>query len=1039
MTKQITHTLSTPVAKVSVFLFMLVVHCVGIFGQPNKANINILNNKSGLAGLEAKWFFIDDQSHIWIETTTGLDQWNGYRFAHHNPPTLPVTNDPYRPPKFEAAAEDADHIYFYYFENPDEYDAFNKHNRTFEQRSFVEQLGSGKHQVKTNPLGNPYALVLEDHQARIHDLFSDTVFTIAPSNHLDKIAEFVPGKDGFWLRDSSFHIVYMPKNGEPVAYPAPENLGRRNGISQVNHVFHETLEGDLWYSIPDYSGLYKQKRGAAEPLLIPNIDEDKNVVNLWMDKKGRTLIALSYKRQVIRDYQISEDGLTFTSWPFISNRSVLGTKIIGEDLYQRIHFGSYQKLEIINFQVPFIQSALTQPTVPGRQYGRIVIGLNPLSEDQLLVTSEDETYTLNTSTGEAEPATIPMEALIERLPTVSWDQTVTVSTLNTTYQFADRITIQYMNGERTKFLDIPMHGADIAQIDDDHMLVIGQNDSTTTLGYILNIRSGQLKKLDSDAYPLLTTSSINHVYTQPGASTVYFCSFNDGLLAAEYKNNTIQPLTKIRALGLPKRNIISLASKRNGDLLVGSFYGLHIYDPKSNEVKKAYSRDNGLSSNIVAATAEDTFGTVWIATYSGLNALYTDDRIGRFYDTDGLPYDEFNRNAVTTMPSGKIYFGSGNGLVIIDPKGFQSYESNFSVLFSSARYRTDETDITIDAIPQKAEPFSINTLNAIDIYVGNNDWGFTEDVTYFYRTAGLDSTWQSTTDQRISVERVPEGKYAIEIKALSRYGGWSTNSVHFPVHVYIPFFSRLWVRFALVFLGLVLLVLYLRDADQRRYRQRVDFQRRVSELELSLLQSQMNPHFIFNALGAIQFYIYNNQGEIAEDYLSKFANLMRMFLESSRLKFISLKDEIKLISSYIELEQMRFPDKFDSTIVEDVEDSTDHYQLPAMMLQPFIENAINHGIFHMKEHGQLTVTFSNTDTHLTCVIDDNGIGRKAAKEIRQASLKPHKSRSTQITEERLEILKEAENMDISFNYYDYDEKRDGRSGTKVSIIIPIIS
>jgi len=214
------------------------------------------------------------------------------------------------------------------------------------------------------------------------------------------------------------------------------------------------------------------------------------------------------------------------------------------------------------------------------------------------------------------------------------------------------------------------------------------------------------------------------------------------------------------------------------------------------------------------------------------------------------------------------------------------------------------------------------------------------------------------------------------------------------------------------------------------------FQKRVSTLELSLLQSQMNPHFIFNALGAIQFYIYNNKSAIADSYLSKFAALMRMFLESSRNKFISLEEELKLINGYVELEQLRFPDRFTYNLDIQLSEELDEYEIPSMLLQPFVENAINHGIFHADTGGNLLVRFTENTTEIICAIDDDGIGRKAAIELRKNRNQGHKSRSTQITEERLEILQKAENMYIGITYKDYSLETDGRTGTRVTMKIP---
>ncbi len=196
------------------------------------------------------------------------------------------------------------------------------------------------------------------------------------------------------------------------------------------------------------------------------------------------------------------------------------------------------------------------------------------------------------------------------------------------------------------------------------------------------------------------------------------------------------------------------------------------------------------------------------------------------------------------------------------------------------------------------------------------------------------------------------------------------------------------------------------DEEQKHYRQ-------VTELELRTLQLQMNPHFVFNALNAIQSFILTRDSISANNYLSKFANLIRLFLDSSRSKYIALPDEIKLLSLYVEMEMLRFDNKFDFHL-HIAPDVNRFFDLPTMILQPFIENAINHGLRYKDSKGNLYIDFFNQGKYLVCRIQDDGVGREKARKIQSKSRNGYKSQGLKITEERLNIFNAIADSDIQF-------------------------
>ena len=160
---------------------------------------------------------------------------------------------------------------------------------------------------------------------------------------------------------------------------------------------------------------------------------------------------------------------------------------------------------------------------------------------------------------------------------------------------------------------------------------------------------------------------------------------------------------------------------------------------------------------------------------------------------------------------------------------------------------------------------------------------------------------------------------------------------------------------------------------------------RAKELEIQALRSQMNPHFIFNCLNAINRFILGHETEAASDYLTKFSRLMRMIMNHSRHSYISLADELEVLRLYLDMERLRFKDAFDYFIIVPDDLDTDDIRIPPLLVQPFVENAVWHGLMQKEERGSLSITISVAGDLLTCVIRDDGIGRKRAALLKSKS------------------------------------------------------
>ncbi len=209
-------------------------------------------------------------------------------------------------------------------------------------------------------------------------------------------------------------------------------------------------------------------------------------------------------------------------------------------------------------------------------------------------------------------------------------------------------------------------------------------------------------------------------------------------------------------------------------------------------------------------------------------------------------------------------------------------------------------------------------------------------------------------------------------------------------------------------------------------------QQKEAEMSQTLLRTQMNPHFVFNAMSVIQSYIYDNDTENSSKFLVNFSRLMRLILENSSKEYIPLETEIEILNKYLETQKLRFEDRFNFNIDISPELSIETVMIPPMITQPFIENAIEHGQLHTTQNGFIQVTFEKNGDLLEISIIDNGIGRKSSEMNKKS--KAHKSMAMNITRERINNLNKKYKTEGTLAIEDYDKVL--KTGTKVLISLP---
>jgi hypothetical protein len=314
-------------------------------------------------------------------------------------------------------------------------------------------------------------------------------------------------------------------------------------------------------------------------------------------------------------------------------------------------------------------------------------------------------------------------------------------------------------------------------------------------------------------------------------------------------------------------------------------------------------------------------------------------------------------------------------------------------------------------------------------------------IEYAYQLENYDSDWVSGISRNFATYTdVKGGNYVFKVKARYKDGTWS-QPARLNIFIRPPFWETWWFKSA-GFVSLIMLVVYGAKVREKRLlkieREKSELHQRIASSEMKALRAQMNPHFLFNSLNAIRLFVLQNDSDNAEKYLVKFARLMRRLLDNSRQEWVSLSSEIEQLRLYMELEQLRFNHKFDYQLQIGGIASPEQILIPPMIIQPYIENAILHGVAHKKDKGRIIVSIALGDDCLECMVEDNGVGRKKAQEIKHNSIPSHKSVGLQVTEERLYLISRHRGKKGGVQMIDLYEDNNNPTGTKVSIQLPFM-
>ncbi len=533
------------------------------------------------------------------------------------------------------------------------------------------------------------------------------------------------------------------------------------------------------------------------------------------------------------------------------------------------------------------------------------------------------------------------------------------------------------------------------------------------------------------------------VFQLPDANTEVWSlklAKNGDLLIGTYQGglfklqkNTLEIVQAKEAEGF--ENILAIEEDRYGNRYYGTFEGIFMHNP-SEDTGVLYTEVNGLNSKLIYTllyNADDH--TLWVGTNQGVNKIELSKsevlKITGYGEADGFTGVECNSHGTYQDESGNIWFGTVNGLISMNTN------SHFT---NETQNITHITNILVD--------FHDTTLanNAkLEFDQNNLTFEFTgicltnpHKVAYRYRLLGFSNQWSpSTSVNQSTYSNLLAGDYTFEVVSKNNSGVWNTTPVTFKFSVLAPFWERPWFLASSSLLVLAIIAT-IGFAIIKRVRKDAELHQRLDQLKLQALRAQMNPHFLFNSLNSIQYFINNNNTREANKFLSKFAKLMRLMLNNSRTSSVKLEDEVETLQLYLELESLRFEGKFNFSIKIEKELKNADVEIPPMLIQPFVENAILHGFTNIDYTGTIYVSYSKAENHILCEVLDNGIGREASAKLQsQKAQKLHRSTGVHLIATRLATLNEYYKDKLSVNINDMYEGQKP-TGTQVLVHIPIL-
>jgi hypothetical protein len=553
-------------------------------------------------------------------------------------------------------------------------------------------------------------------------------------------------------------------------------------------------------------------------------------------------------------------------------------------------------------------------------------------------------------------------------------------------------------------------GYKLGQSSNDEIMV-------SSYGYLFKLKDDQILS----KVPKNSTSPIHSAYED--VEKCLWLGTNDGLYS--YRNDSLKFHGNLSPL--LKSKIGEIISVRGSLWMATIGEGILVYNGK-----KVFhiNEQNGLNSNFINTIFSDNDSIIWVGSNKGLSKIYLNKTyqfpflIENFTGSEGLFSEEIK---FIKKYNDHIWLGTTKGIISFDYKKLIKNVETPSIIVDSICINDKSVEI-------KNSYFLSSDMNSISVYYKAFYYKAPNKVQYHYKMSGFGDNWVTTTDKQVRFANLTPGNYKLNLLSSMDKSNEKSNLISISFFIDKPFTSG-WLFIFLSYLAGILIILVVVYYIYKYLKNKIETERRLLFSEQKALKAQMNPHFIFNSINSIRRFILENDGETADFYLTSFASLMRKVLENSNHNFISLRDELETLRLYLELEKLRFDENFEYSIKLDPEINIDEFKLPPMLIQPFLENAIWHGLMPKNDNRQLILNFKNLTNMIGCMIEDNGIGRKKSNQI-NLRRKNHQSTSLKNIQERIDLLNKLNSTQIEVKIEDlYDEKNEPK-GTRIDIHLP---
>lgn len=604
---------------------------------------------------------------------------------------------------------------------------------------------------------------------------------------------------------------------------------------------------------------------------------------------------------------------------------------------------------------------------------------------------------------------------------------IVVTEDNLLYLFKTSLLVVDTTGQPAGFGEFPSFGYDLVKLADNEYFI-------TFLYYGLVIRNHQItnKVSNSVLWDYLKKGDFNekmmnrvramlldsHNRLWLGSHDAGLFSITDGQIYHWAKKDTL--------LARRTRDIVEVGE----DIWIStSDYGILVLHPDSTTNRITVKNQN-LSHDLVDVLYAENDSTVWAGTNRGINLIRItkdpDDpyQIDWYTHSEGFPA---NRVYEITSHQGELWIASSKGAIHLDSQ-FQKFPYIKPVLFIESIEVNGQPRFPEEKVRLKSsENYLIFKYKAVSYRPSGS-------IHYWYRLDGIDNEWIPTNSVEVRYPELRPGNY--KFRVVASYGpDFNLDDVKtLWMHIAKPWYLTTASLLILVILALgsILLMVRIRINNlKKKEREKL----RMLEAEKRALLAQMNPHFVFNSLNSIQHFIINRDDFHANNYLTNFSSLIRKILDNTQRQMVSLAEEIETLTLYLEMEKLRFEEQFEYIIRKDPSLDYNVQSIPPMMLQPLVENAIWHGIMPLKSTGLLTISFTKTPSHIVCQINDNGIGREKAAELKKKHSQ-HKSTGLENVRERIDLLNRMNPGKFEFRIVDLKNTDGSAAGTKVIVEIP---